>query len=328
MKKMNYRGRKAFCIGIAWILCAPVLTMAQALDETARAQEVLNSARAALGGDEALRSVRSLSATGDFRSGPDAMAIPGTVQLGLLFPNHLMRTLKYSPVQTMKVTAVEAMNGDDIWTSSKTKESGPMQGISTPGIGGMGRGGGHMGGRRGGRSGGGGGARGGGENRRGLPAPNFRETPDNQQLKLDFSSLLFSLLLHGSDLSKYTVRYMGNIEVEETQADSLKISTEDGLEINLALDKKNHRPVMASYQVPTTNAVAGEGKQSEGSESGRPENQIFFSEYRLLHQKKIGDVWLPYQISKAHDGQTVEDMHIKKYQLNPKLKPKDFEKKS
>ena len=57
------------------------------------------------------------------------------------------------------------------------------------------------------------------------------------------------------------------------------------------------------------------------------EIQIYFSEYKAIAEKGFNDVWLPYQITKARNGQIVEDMHIKKFQLNPHFKPKQFEKK-
>jgi hypothetical protein len=173
----------------------------------------------------------------------------------------------------------------------------------------------------------GGSAGGGGEPSGNLPAPNFREAPDAQQLKLDFSCLMMALLLHDSDLSKYTVTYQEDLDVDGTQAESLKITTGNGLEIRLAIDKKGHRPIMVAYKVPVPGAAAGEKKQTGISESEFAENQIYFSEYKSIHQKGIGDIWLPHQITMTRNGETIEDMHIKQFQLNPNLKPKYFEKK-
>jgi hypothetical protein len=91
---------------------------------------------------------------------------------------------------------------------------------------------------------------------------------------------------------------------------------------------------MIAYKLSMTDASRGgqhHGLEKDGKEqSSEPEIaevQIYFSEYKAVSEKGFGDIWLPYQITKTRNGQTVEDMHIKKFQINPHLKPKQFEKK-
>jgi len=103
------------------LLGSAIPALAQIPDAKARAGEILSQARAALGGEDALNALRSLYAQGDFRSGSGQTEASGDVELDLLFPDRLMRTMKWSPMQGMKVTTVEVMNGAEVWTDSRMK---------------------------------------------------------------------------------------------------------------------------------------------------------------------------------------------------------------
>ncbi len=84
---------------------------------------------------------------------------------------------------------------------------------------------------------------------------------------------------------------------------------------------------MAAYRASGSDGAGSEAKQNAASKSKTTQIQIYFSEYKPVTEKGFGDILLPHQITKTRDGLTVEDMHIKKFQLNPHLKPKQFEKK-
>lgn len=324
---MSLRGTRLGLIGIVLIACGPVLAFAQGFDPKARAKEVLDQARKALGGEAALNAIRSLSASGDFRSGSSGAETSGDVQLDLLLPDKLMKTMKWSPNQTTKVTSIETVNGDQVWTDTQTKQPSQISGGRSMGGGGMGRGGGR-------RSAGGGGGSGGGR-QPGGPAPELEEGSDSQQMQRDFLCLIMAMLLHTPD-SKAEINYAGDDNIDGAKADLLKIVIGDGHAINFAIDQKTHRPIMAAYRTPMTD-ISGAGRSQNPEKSGNDkvassepeaaEVQIYFSEYRAIPEKKFSNIWMPYQITKTRNGQTVEDMHIKKFQLNPNLKPKQFERK-
>ncbi len=89
-------------------LFASVGAYAQSADSKSHARAILDQARNALGGDAALKSIKSLSGSGDFRSGTGNSQASGDVQVDFLLPDKLMRIMKWSPVREMKVTSVEA----------------------------------------------------------------------------------------------------------------------------------------------------------------------------------------------------------------------------
>ncbi len=319
--------------GMLAFLFALMAAHAQSSDLKSHAWEILDQARNALGGDAALKSIQSLSALGDFRSGTGDSQASGDVHVDLLLPDKLMRTMKWSPVQEMKATSVEAMDGSHTWTDSKEKNSRPMSGNGPTGFGGMGGGGrgGGMG-RGGGRRSAGGGGIGGSSTGSGaekgikMPAPTLRDASDDKQISWDFSCLFMGLLLHLPASSQVEISSENNDDIDGVTADYLKIDIGNGSAIRLAIDQRTHRPVMAAYMIP----AAEEEKEKAASSAtlGMTKIQIYFSEYKPVAGKKHGNLWLPHQITKTRDGLTVEDMRIKKFELNPHLKPKQFEKAS
>jgi hypothetical protein len=315
MDPMRFAMARSVLIGIALTASPVIPAPGQAPDAKARALEVLDQARAALGGRAALEAVHSLSGSGDFRTGSDSSAVSGEVQLDVLLPDKLMRTMKWSPGQAMKVTSVEVVNGEDVWADAKAKQPSQALGGAPAGGGGMGRGG------RRSMGGGGGGVKVPGVSG---PAPQLEEGRDSRQMRLDSSCLIMGLLLRFPDSAKAELSYAGDGDILGAKVDFVKIATGDGLAISLALDRKTHRPVMASYNASMADAT-GEGQSQDQAETA--DVQIYFSEYKAIALKRFGDIWLPWQITRTLKGQTVEDMHIKKFQLNPSLKPKQFEKK-
>ncbi len=186
-------------------------------------------------------------------------------------------------------------------------------------------------GRGGGRhSAGGGGSRGssagnGAEKSIKMPALSLRDASDEKQISWDFSCLFIGMLLDLPASSQVEISSENNDDIDGVTADYLKVDMGNGSVIRLAIDQKTHRPVMAAYMIP-----AAEEKEAEAN-SSVPEMtkiQIYFSEYKPVAGKKFGNLELPYQITKTRDGLTVEDMHIKKFELNPHLKAKQFEKSS
>jgi len=326
---MRLTTARPILVGIALMLFVPIASFPEGLDAKVRAREVLSQARAALGGDAALNAVRSLTGSGDFRSGSGSAAVSGEVQLDLLLPDKIMRTMKWSPVQTMKATQVDVMNGDHVWTDSQMKQPSEIMAGGPTGGGGMGRGGSRGGGGHRSTSGGGGNGK----------QPDINESAsepegsaDNQTMRLDLSCLIMALLLHFPDLSHTEFSYVGEGDIDGTKADIVKIVTRNGLEISLAVDQKSHRPITAAYKSAKMDIdrIRPRLKNRTGNEQvlepQAVEVQIYFSEYKPIAEKGFNDIWLPHQITKTRNGLTVEDMRIKKFQLNPNIKAKQFEK--
>jgi hypothetical protein len=385
---MRFRSAQSISIDILMTVCILVAFCAQAFSiSNDRPREIVNQVREALGGNDALNSIRSLSAIGDFHS-RTAFA-DGRFELYMLFPEKLMRVLKCEPLSGTKIIYVEALNGGQVWTNSKMKMANQHGGgnvfnssARANSKGGMGRGGGPAGGMSGGPPGGMGegglneiggllgqmagsmlGGMGGdpsdgtgnsppsGDGSSGPPsgmrnsplsggdgppsrggrsdekigkafnemAPSILANRNSEQIIHDFFCLLIAFLPH----VRNSLRIETNNDIRfniklDVNTDFLKFSKDGGPAIALAINQKTHLPIAASYCL------------NDADENQNPNStavQIFFSEYRKVPGKKGVHMLLPHQIVKIQNGQTVERMHIKKYQLNRGLKPEQFEKK-
>jgi hypothetical protein len=306
---MSFERLGRICPGLFILLYCPI-AFAQNSDQKARANEILSQSRAALGPDASLKSVQSLSALGDFRSGSAGTQASGDFQLDILFPDKAIRTMKWNPTKELKVTVVEAMNGKQVWRDSKEKYSSRMPGFGPTGRGPLG------GGRGSGNS---------GENNNGEPAPNLIDNPDDRQMWSDFSCLVLGLLLHLPDSTKVEISSDNN-EEPGIAADFLKIDI-DGSIFRLAIDQKTHLLAMIAYDIVPQTESRNDRKEDGISKSEKVQIQIYFSGYKSVSGIKSGGLLLPHQITKTRNGVTVEDMHITKFQLNSRPKPKQFEQK-
>jgi hypothetical protein len=108
---------------IALALLLPIICPAQARDSTAdaaaQAQRLLAKARAALGGDANLKSIRSLSLTGKYRRQGRGGETTGEFKIDLLTPDKFLKTEESNPRLATFVTTLQAVNGDQIWFDRK-----------------------------------------------------------------------------------------------------------------------------------------------------------------------------------------------------------------
>jgi hypothetical protein len=301
---MSFKILGIICPKLFVLLCGSIVFV-QNPNQAEHAHEILRQSREALGSDAVLKSVQSLSALGDFRSGSAGTQASGDFQLDILLPDKVIRTMRWNPTKELKIAVVEARDGRQVWKDFKEKDSNRM-----PVFGPMGRG--SVGSK-------------GSSGNRGEQAPNIIDYPENQQIWSDFSCLVIGMLLHLPDSAK--VEYISDIDQEPgITADFLKIDS-DGTIFRLVIDQKTHLPVMAAYEFLPQTESRDAGKEAGISKTEKMQIQIYFSGYKSVTGKKFGGLLLPHQITKTRNGVTVEDMHITKFQLNSHPKPKQFDQK-
>lgn len=85
-----------------------------------RAQEILRAGRIALGGEEKLRSVSSLSLAGEFRRKTQpGNTQSGEIKLEFLLPDKFLRTETRSLFARAEISFLTCLNGDDAWEDSR-----------------------------------------------------------------------------------------------------------------------------------------------------------------------------------------------------------------
>jgi hypothetical protein len=303
--------REKFLIGIL-VIAAAVMEFfpgVSAQDTAAKAQQLLAQARAALGGDK-LKSVQSLTVTGNYRRTLGQMEMSGEVNYDMLLPDKMMKTETMSPMPSLEITRIETINGEDVWEDQQQH----------------GGGGGMMIFRRG---------PGGGD-------PKRAQAALQQSIRSEFARLSIGWLLTTPTSFPVEYKYVGEAESPEGKADVLDVKGADGFSIQFFLDQKTHRPLMLSYmgkkpQIITRTVTGGPGAarknpeemekhaneiEAEGAKQPDVEYRIHLSDYR-----EVNGVSIPHKLTRSIDNEVSEEMEITKVKINPQLKPEKFVKK-
>lgn len=268
-----------------------------------RAQELIKKARAAMGGEK-LESLKSLSATGSYRRVMGEREMAGELEFDMMLPDKFLKTEILSPMPGVEITRYDALNGDQAWMDSK-------------------------------QGGGGGGMmimrRPGGDTPQG-------HASQQQAIRAEFARLLLGWMLTTPASFPVEFSYVGEAEAPDGIAFALDVKGPNNFAARLFLDQKTYRPLMLSYKgrAPRMafNQVGGPAssreeieqrvKEAEAAMAAAPEveMQITFSDYR-----EVSGVQFPHHVTRAIDGKVTEEWEMKKFKLNPTIKPDKFEKK-
>jgi len=310
------------------IACAVAARPAGAQDAPAKAADLLAQARKALGGDR-LRAVKSLQASGTFRRVAGNNTLDGDLDIEIQLPDKYRRNESVDGPLGQTIDRTEALNGTDIWND--TNRSGGPGGGGFAG-GGLGRGdrGGFGGFGGGARRGGDAAARGGGDAQgaNGAAAGGRRQfDPERlRQLQLrmrqaDFSRLLIALLLS----TDAPATWVGTAQSREGNADVVEIQPADGDATRLFLDQATHMPLMLTWQGPAFAAGrAGRGgARAQGDAQAQPPAAPTLAMH-LGDYTTVDGIKLPSTITRSVNDQTIEDVSIKRYKVNPSFKADTF----
>lgn len=267
-----------------------------------RAQEIVKQARAAIGGEK-LESLKSLSATGSYRRVIGEREMSGELEFDMLLPDKFLKTETLNPIPGVEVTRYDALNGDQTWMDSKQGGGGGgMVMIRRPG----------------------------GDTPQG-------HATQQQAIRAEFARLLLGWLITTPASLPVEFSYAGEAEAPDGKAYALDVKGPNNFAARLFVDQKTYRPLMLSYKGRAPRMAFNQGgggsspediekrvKEAEAAMAAAPEveMQITFSDYR-----EIEGITLPHHISRAIDGQATEEWEMKKFKLNPAIKPEKFDKK-
>lgn len=297
--------RERFLVALLIIGAAlsEIIPDAMAQDAVQRAQQLLNQARVAIGGEK-LKTLQSLSMTGTYRRTLGDRELGGEVAIELLLPDKMIRTETMSPVPSLELTRIEAVNGDKVWFDQQSSGGGGgMVMIRRPGS----------------------------------------ETPQGQAqqqnaVRSEFARLTLGLLLNTPSSFPVEYTYTGEAEAPDGKAHVIDVKGPNNFAARLFLDQKTHRLLMMSYKGRqsrmVTRMVTGaprnpeemekHAQEAEAASGQQPEVefQVRYGAYRV-----VDGISLPHQLSKAVEGAVNEEWEMTKYKINPSLKPEKFEKK-
>jgi len=311
-----------------------VLALAAAdpqLTANARASTLRAEARDALGGEPALASVHGLSLQGHFHRlpppdsgagdaarssrGPFGRDAAGDLDLEVALPDKMRREESISMTGGPSFTMIMGLSGAHAWMGTEGS------------AGGRGFGGGRGGGPR-------------GEADARSPADRKameeeRRAAMGRRLQAELARLRLALLADPGDGASVT--YAGAAESPDGRADVLDVTSASGTSARLFLDATTHVPLMVTYQETMPSRRFRRPMPAEGVD--RPEETpapvarpsdaaprtvevtLFLSDRR-----GVDGLQLPYHVSRAVNGNVVEEWDVTRWRVNPAFKPERFEK--
>lgn len=279
--------------------------------DAAKGAALLAEARAALGEDDKLRSVKTLDVKGDFKRSAGRFNLEGELRVRLETPDKLRRDEDMSqPGGGPSISRTEVLNGATAWDE-----------------GGGGIRGGGVGGRftRERRDGGpdlpGGG--------RARLDPAQREKLQRRGRQADLARLILAWLLTADG----EVVWVGTAESPDGTADVLEVTPPNAPAMRLFLDSSAHLPLMITWQGAAPRAVLRRGGRRGGGDDpgpggwpdgGGPSEATL--RMTLGDYKMVNGVRLPHFMTRGLNGRTIEEWTVDSYQLNPSFRADVFTK--
>jgi hypothetical protein len=287
----------------------------------ARAEELLKQARAAVGGEEKLRVVQSLSIKGKFRRIVQEREMSGEREFDFLLPDSFMRTEALTiPGMATSVTTERAVSAGQFWTSGGGRRGGTVMIMR-------------------------------GDGREPTPEQKAKaEQEQARQMRAEMARYVLGLLLNAPADFPLQFNYAGEATADDGSADVIDATGPDGFRARLFLDQQTHLPLMLTYRAPQPRVFTmtmqqpphgrGDGKaggktqdelikeaqdrmKAEGPvKPEEVEMQVRFEDYR-----EAAGLLLPHRITSGSEGETSEEWEIKSYTLNPRFKADKFQKK-
>ncbi len=268
-----------------------------------RAAKILAEARAALGGEEKIASVKSFMTTGRTRRVQGDNLVPIEFEMAVELPDKYMRRDEI-PAQESDPTT-NGFNGEVLVQAPPMTPPEPRPGMPAP------------------------------------PPAQF-ETMLKQRVlttKQDFARLMLGMF--ASSYSGYPLKfkYIGQAEAPQGKADVLEATGAGNFTVRFFVHTETHLPVMVSWQPPARPAPAGRGvppgmASPVGAAPGAPapsappgtpptappENRLYFADYR-----DVGGLKLPFRLRRAVGTDTTEETVFDRFRINAKIDPRKFE---
>jgi hypothetical protein len=309
---------KRYVLGASLVVILLHAAVAQTGADVARVQGLLGAARAALGGEEKLKGVQGLTATGKFRrviamrlqaDGAHGAAQPppelsGDVELSFALPDRFIKQHEIDTPMGDSITEVVGLDAGQAWADTHST-GGNVVIMRRPAP---------AGGAQGGAG---------------------------QRVRAELARYLLALLLSAPADQAVTWSYAGEAEAEDGRADVLDCKGENGFNARLFLDKASHRPLMLTYRStepimrmmmrsgppPAGDAARAARREGQSPDLPAPEVKETETEVRFGDYRAVDGILWPHQLTFASEGTVNEEWEIKSYRVNPQFKADKFQKR-
>lgn len=271
-----------------------------------RAQEVMEAARTAIGGEELLEKIQSLEISGQYRRMLGERQIAGDREISIQLPDKYLTEDAFNPGgMSTSMINTRGLNGEHAWNGSSGGGGGVFFRMAGPG----------------------------GQQL----SPEQMEALFHKQYQLELTRYLLALLVRPPSSMLLDYKYAGDSEVDDTHAEVVDVTGPDRFAVRIFFDKQSHLPLLLSYRGNKPRIVTmsrGQGtdikKAKEEAQklatepNPQPEQVDFF--IRLSDHKKINGLLLPHKLTFLTENEVSEEFEISKYKINPQFKSDKFEK--
>jgi hypothetical protein len=285
-----------------------------------RARELIKETRLALGGEEALSSVRTLSVSGKVRrfvkyisvQSPKKVedkekVLSGKVEVDILLPDRFRKHVSGETLRGFGYSYAEVVNGDRAWRNP------PLRTRSSH------------------------------RDSRVIDVDDFERTIQLQALSARQQLTIYSLALMMQTLPSFPLdfNYEGRYRTMGGEANLITARGPDDFQLYLLLDPKTKLPIslawtFQAYRQPQvlvespvffdrkvmieTYQRARQERQDRSGPAQRYEFYMKFSDYRQI----AGVLW-PHRITGVLNNEIIEEFTLKDYEINRPINPKKFE---
>jgi hypothetical protein len=293
---------------------------AEGLAKSERAEELIKLARVALGGEEALGSIQTLSVSAKLRrpikyvsvQSPKKVVekekvLSGKVELDFLLPDRFRKRTSGERLRGFPFSYIEIVNGERAWRNP------PLRTVSSH------------------------------KDSRVIDVDDFERTIELQRRGARQQLSLFSLGLLLKALPTYPLQYhyLGRMKSLDGEANAIEVTDPENRQTYLLLDPESNLPLAFAWTfiagrqttVITETAVFYNPRyfreliqrvQRERQERMIPpqryEMKMKFSDYKLVSR-----VLLPHRITTTLNQEIIEELTFNEFEINRSINPKKFE---
>jgi len=310
-------------------LLAPVLgATIFAASQADQAKDVLAQVTKALGGENKVTAVKTLSAEGTYRRIFGENEMSGDLELYFSLPDRFQRIEQMTmPTGMPGPRIATTFNGTEGWMGPLGPVPGGM--MMRFGPGGPGGPGGGPGGAPGGPGGPGGGR-------------NFDPTA---RVRAEYWRTALALLPGSAATSGLAFSYVGKAESPDGQAEVVEAKGEGDFTARLFVDASSHLPVMITYTAPDNSRMMRMARGPANANETEEQRRARFEEERkrreaegpppmveyswfLAEYKKVDGVQLPHRFTLQVGDKPSQEWEIKKFKINPPIDAEQFKKKT
>jgi len=288
-------------------------------NETARAKELIKLARAAIGGEEVLSRIQTLTASGKYdrfvkyvsvqsprKVEEKRKALSGKMEFEIALPDRFRRRVTGETLRGFGYSFAQVVNGDQAWRDPPMRPMSSYRDRRVIDVGDVAR-------------------------------TEFIQATGAKQELTYFSIGWLMLALPGYPLE---MNYLGLYQVGSENAHAISAEGESGFQFTVLLDTKTFAPLALAIsfveEIQQTVIVESAGfldrrfmqetyarARAERRARAKPP-QPYEMLIRFSDRRSVNGALLPFQVTTTLNGEVIEEMTISEFEINRPINPKKF----